>query len=174
MVRLFQFDQVNTWPEYNYLFWGQHCIIANVGFLSLPVALPDAYRADTAPFRLSHPLPVWIWVTWTVHVAPKESSGVPCTATLTFPKKLPSKSSGGCIYWNLCSSYKCLFDFFSLITILITPVPANVCAFLCCCARTARLHTKSPLSTDRAWGWSQEFMRSYPQPASGLPCGLGK
>lgn len=54
----FQLDQVNTWPEYNHLFWGQHMFIANMGFLSLLVAIPDVYRADSASLSLSHPVPV--------------------------------------------------------------------------------------------------------------------
>lgn len=131
------------------------------------------HRAEPASLSPSHPAPGWIQATQAVHGATGELRDVlhwhihiSQEITLTSPQV-------AAFIETPAVPAKFFPSVFSLITVLITSTPAKMC-FALHCARAAHLHTESPLSVDRAWGWSQEFMRSYPQPASGLPCGLGK
>lgn len=141
------------------------------GFSLPPGRISRCHGAVPASLSPSHPAPGWIHsgCAW----CQRRAQGCPALPHSHFPRNNPHKSSGGCIYWNPAVPAKFFPSGFSLITVLITSIPANLC-FPLCCARAAHLHTESPLSVDRAWGCSQEFMRSHPQPASGLPCGLGK
>lgn len=148
-------------------------VVYSLRGFSLPTGcISRCYRADPASLSPSHSVPGCIQATRAVHGARGELRAVlHCHIHISQEITLTNPQVASFIETPAVPE-KFFPSVFSLITVLITP--SQPACFPLRCARAAHLHTESPLSVDRAWGWSQEFMRSYPQPASGLPCGLGK